>query len=93
MTLNPYTLYQKALQTPGIWRWLMVVLTVGYILMPIDLMPELFIPPFGLIDDGVLLTVFVSEIVRMSRNRKLTKKTPTDPETVQSQTIDANKQP
>lgn len=38
------------------WKKLMVLLGVAYIISPVDLMPELFIPVIGWLDDLGLLT-------------------------------------
>lgn len=81
MTLNPYTLYQHGLRSPK-WRKWVILFTVIYIISPIDIIPDWFIPAVGLIDDGILLTVFVSEMVRIYvlphksslKNRKQTPK-------------------
>jgi uncharacterized membrane protein YkvA (DUF1232 family) len=66
--LNPYKLYQSALRSPKS-RWIIIALTIIYFISPIDLIPDIFLGP-GQIDDGILLTVFVSELVKMSRERK-----------------------
>jgi uncharacterized membrane protein YkvA (DUF1232 family) len=39
----------------GLWRIGLMVLALAYLVWPVELIPELFLGPIGLIDDGVVL--------------------------------------
>jgi uncharacterized membrane protein YkvA (DUF1232 family) len=57
--LNPYDWYKTLFRNPK-YRPFVVALTLFYIIIPFDFD---FIPIIGFIDDGILLTVFISELV------------------------------
>lgn len=40
----------------GLWRLALMAAAVAYILVPVDLIPELFLAPIGLIDDALVVT-------------------------------------
>ncbi len=67
--MNPYQIYKDLIHNPKT-RWLIIILTVLYFFMPIDFIPEVFLGPFGLIDDGVILSILVMEIVAVLRKNK-----------------------
>jgi uncharacterized membrane protein YkvA (DUF1232 family) len=66
--MNPYTLYQKAIQSP--WKWLIIVITIIYFISPIDAIPEILLPLVGYIDDGVLLSILIRELVFARKKKK-----------------------
>lgn len=55
-----YTWYRNTLRNAK-YRWLVVAGTLIYLLSPIDIAPD-FIPVIGWIDDGILVTLLVSEV-------------------------------
>ncbi len=66
--MNPYKLYQLALRSKT-WRVPVIVLTCLYVISPFDIIPD-FLPVIGVIDDGMILAILVSELVKISRGRK-----------------------
>jgi uncharacterized membrane protein YkvA (DUF1232 family) len=66
MKFNIYPLYRQALQSK--WKWVFVVLTVLYFINPFDIIPDI-IPLVGWIDDGLLVSILVAELIR-NRNLK-----------------------
>jgi uncharacterized membrane protein YkvA (DUF1232 family) len=69
--LNPYEWYKKFFRNPKT-RWLTIAITILYLFLPFDFLPE-FIPIIGFIDDGVLLTVFVTELLNWLNEKSNTK--------------------
>lgn len=55
-----YSWYRGAIRHPK-WRWAIILGTAFYLISPIDVIPELF-PFVGLIDDGLLATLLVTEL-------------------------------
>ena len=55
-----YNWYRQTIRNAK-YRWLIVIATLGYLLLPFDLMPD-FIPIIGWIDDGVVVTLLVAEV-------------------------------
>ena len=55
-----YALYRNGLRNPK-YRWLLIFGTLTYILSPIDISPDV-IPIVGWIDDGVLITLLLTEV-------------------------------
>jgi uncharacterized membrane protein YkvA (DUF1232 family) len=59
--MNPIQFYTNLLQNPK-YKWWVVALTLVYVFSPIDIIPD-FILPFGLIDDGGILVLMISQLV------------------------------
>lgn len=55
-----YNWYRNTLRNTK-YRWLIVAGTLLYLLSPIDIAPD-FIPLIGWIDDGVVVTLLVTEM-------------------------------
>ncbi|NEZ59774.1 DUF1232 domain-containing protein [Leptolyngbyaceae cyanobacterium CCMR0082] len=55
-----YALYRSGLRNPK-YRWLIIFGTLTYILSPLDISPDL-LPIVGWIDDGVLITLLLTEV-------------------------------
>lgn len=55
-----YNWYRETLRNSK-YRWLIVLGTLAYLISPIDLAPD-FIPILGWIDDGIVATLFVTEV-------------------------------
>ena len=62
-----YSWYRQMLNHPR-YRWWIVLGSLAYLLSPIDLLPDVF-PIIGLIDDGLIATLLVSEISQMILSR------------------------
>ncbi len=62
-----YSWYRQMLNHPR-YRWWIVLGSLAYLLSPIDLLPDVF-PIIGLIDDGLIATLLVSEISQMVLSR------------------------
>jgi len=50
------------------WTWLAAALTVGYVIFPIDVMPEAFLGPIGFLDDVGVMGV-LGGILKWELNR------------------------
>jgi len=62
-----YSWYRQMLNHPR-YRWWIVLGSLAYLLSPIDLLPDVF-PIIGLIDDGLIATLLVSEISQIVLSR------------------------
>lgn len=80
MQLNPYLLYRHGIQNPKSRFWV-ILLTLLYIILPLDLIPELIIPFVGLLDDGILLSILVTELTRLYLGSRQNPTKATDPNT------------
>ena len=58
-----YAWYRSGLRNPK-YRWLLIFGTLTYILSPIDVSPDV-IPLLGWIDDGILITLLVTEVSQL----------------------------
>ncbi|MFE4105469.1 YkvA family protein [Almyronema epifaneia] len=59
-----YKWYRNTLRNTR-YRWLIVFGTLLYLLSPLDISPD-FIPVIGWIDDGILVTLLVSEVSQLA---------------------------
>jgi len=64
-----YSVYQYAIQNPKT-RWVVIVATVIYLFSPIDVLPEAFLFVFGLLDDGIILSMLIAELTKLNRRKK-----------------------
>jgi uncharacterized membrane protein YkvA (DUF1232 family) len=55
-----YTWYKETIRNPK-YRWLLIGASVLYLISPIDIVPD-FIPIIGWIDDGIIVTLLVTEV-------------------------------
>ena len=55
-----YSWYRSAIRHP-VWGWVIGLLTVAYLVSPIDISPD-FIPVIGWLDDGILATLLITEV-------------------------------
>ncbi|MDJ0659217.1 MAG: YkvA family protein [Crocosphaera sp.] len=55
-----YTWYREKIKHPK-YRWLVILGTVAYLLLPFDIAPD-FIPILGWIDDGFIVSLLVAEL-------------------------------
>jgi len=55
-----YSWYRQALRNSK-YRWLVILATLLYWVVPTDIAPD-FIPMLGWLDDGMIATLFVSEV-------------------------------
>jgi uncharacterized membrane protein YkvA (DUF1232 family) len=55
-----YNWYRGAIRHPK-YRWLVIIGTALYLVSPIDLLPD-FLPLAGVLDDGLLATLLVTEL-------------------------------
>ncbi|NEQ30421.1 MAG: DUF1232 domain-containing protein [Leptolyngbya sp. SIO4C5] len=74
-----YKWYRNTLRNTR-YRWLIVFGTLLYLISPIDISPD-FIPVIGWIDDGILITLLVSEVSQIAmeflnqRNQRVSNQT------------------
>ncbi|MGF1492709.1 MAG: YkvA family protein [Microcoleaceae cyanobacterium] len=76
-----YNWYRQTLRNTK-YRWVLILGTLAYLLSPIDIAPD-FIPIIGWIDDGILATLFVTEVSQLlleNLNRRQNKADGSEPE-------------
>jgi uncharacterized membrane protein YkvA (DUF1232 family) len=66
-------MYRKLVVNPK-YRWWVIGATLAYVLNPIDIAPD-FIPFLGEIDDAVVVSLLVTELVGALRDRMAATKT------------------
>ncbi|PSF37300.1 hypothetical protein C7H19_11320 [Aphanothece hegewaldii CCALA 016] len=69
-----YNWYKETIRNPK-YRWLLIGASILYLISPIDLAPD-FIPIIGWIDDGIIVTLLVTEVSALL-TQKLQAKTKT----------------
>lgn len=62
-----YAMYRKLVVNPK-YRWWIIGATLAYVLNPIDIAPDL-IPFIGEIDDAVVVSLLVTELVGVLRDK------------------------
>jgi uncharacterized membrane protein YkvA (DUF1232 family) len=62
-----YNWYRETIRNPK-YRWWLILGSLVYLFSPIDIAPD-FIPIVGWIDDGIILTLLVSEVSQMLAGR------------------------
>jgi uncharacterized membrane protein YkvA (DUF1232 family) len=67
-----YTMYRKLVVNPK-YRWWIIGATLAYVLNPIDIAPD-FIPFLGEIDDAVVVSLLVTELVGALRDKVANRK-------------------
>lgn len=68
-----YDWYRQIIRNPK-YRWWVIIGSLVYVLSPIDLLPEIFLPVIGEIDDLVVITLLVSEVSQLLIDRVKTTK-------------------
>lgn len=68
-----YDQYRKLIRNSK-YRWIIIIASAAYIISPVDLLPEVFLGPVGLIDDGVVVTVLVTELAAIVTEKMKAKK-------------------
>ena len=56
-----YAWYRRTIRHPK-WRWWLVAGTLVYLVMPVDLLPDILLPGIGFIDDMALVGLMVAEL-------------------------------
>ncbi len=69
-----YDQYRKLIRNSK-YRWIIIIASAAYILSPVDLLPELLLGPVGLIDDGLVATMLVTEVAAILTEKMKAKKT------------------
>lgn len=85
-----HELYRKALKHTK-YRWVVILGTLLYFVSPLDISPDVF-PVLGWIDDGVVVSLLVTEVSQLmteqlKRKRQVT--ADSDEDTQETITIDA----
>lgn len=65
--------YRKLIRNSK-YRWIVIIASLAYIVSPVDLLPELFTFPVGLIDDGLVATLLVTEVATILTEKMKAKK-------------------
>lgn len=73
-----YSWYRQMLNHPR-YRWWIVIGSLAYLLSPIDFLPDVF-PIIGMIDDGLIATLLVSELSQIILSRLKGKATSSEAE-------------
>lgn len=60
------------------YRWLVIIASLLYILIPVDLLPD-FIPLLGWIDDAGFLALILAEVNELAQERRNTIKAERNP--------------
>ena len=71
-----HELYRKALQHTK-YRWLVIFGTLLYLVSPLDISPDVF-PVLGWIDDGVVVSLLVTEVSQLMMQQIKNKRQTTD---------------
>jgi uncharacterized membrane protein YkvA (DUF1232 family) len=58
-----YNWYRETIRNPK-YRWWLIIGSLIYLFSPIDISPD-FLPFVGWIDDGIVLTLLVTEVSQM----------------------------
>jgi len=51
------------------YRWLILLATLGYVVSPLDISPDI-LPVIGWIDDGLIATLAITEVAQLLADRK-----------------------
>ncbi|MEA5497585.1 YkvA family protein [Limnoraphis robusta] len=84
-----YNWYSHTLRNTK-YRWVLILGTLLYLLSPIDIAPD-FIPIIGWIDDGIVATLFVTEISQLLLERLKSSPNKASTEVAEAQVVDAEK--
>ena len=87
-----HDLYRKALKHTK-YRWVVIFGTLLYLVSPLDISPDVF-PVLGWIDDGLVVSLLVTEVSQLmaeqlNRKKKTTTESEAELETAQTITVDA----
>lgn len=61
------------------YRWVILLATLGYLVSPLDIAPDVF-PVIGWIDDGIVATLAITEMAQLLAERKRKMATQTEAE-------------
>jgi len=90
-----YNWYRDTIRNPK-YRWWIILGTFTYLISPIDIAPD-FIPFIGWIDDGVILTLLISEVSQLMMEKVKTRQQPqteqSSGQTNSEATVDVNAVP
>ncbi len=91
-----YNWYRGLLQNPK-YRWWVVAASIGYLISPIDISPDVF-PIVGWLDDTIVIGLLVAELSQIAKdklqeNSKRSNDKNTAGETVSSSPIDIDAVP
>ncbi|EAW36722.1 YkvA family protein [Lyngbya sp. PCC 8106] len=84
-----YNWYRHTLRNTK-YRWVLILGTLLYLLSPIDIAPD-FIPIIGWIDDGIVATLFVSEISQLLLERLKSSQNSASTEVADAEVVDTEK--
>ncbi len=87
-----YDWYRQVIRNPK-YRWWIIIGSLAYVLSPIDLLPEIFVPVIGEIDDIVVITLLVSEVSQLLIDRVKNTKGKTGVQGTPDQTVASNTNP
>ncbi len=62
-----FSWYRSTIRNPK-WRWWLILGSLAYLVDPFDALPD-FLPIVGMIDDGLIVTVLVSEVSQIMSDR------------------------
>jgi uncharacterized membrane protein YkvA (DUF1232 family) len=83
-----YDWYRQTIRNPK-YRWWIVVATIAYLILPIDLLPD-FIPLVGQVDDVLIVTLLVSELSQILIDRVKTGRVSSTTPSTSGEPVDSN---
>jgi uncharacterized membrane protein YkvA (DUF1232 family) len=90
-----YTWYRNTLRNPK-YRWWVILGTLVYFISPFDIIPDIFFPIVGELDDVFLVTLLVSEVSQLvvegfqARKGNVDAKTANTANTAEDSPVNAN---
>ncbi|WP_272128389.1 YkvA family protein [Spirulina sp. CS-785/01] len=75
--VNSFYQWYRRMLRHNKYRWVIILATVAYFISPFDLSPDVF-PIVGWLDDGILVTLLLSELGQMLLEQRKTRQTPAD---------------
>ncbi|MEL7037299.1 MAG: YkvA family protein [Cyanobacteria bacterium J06592_8] len=84
-----YNWYRNTLRNTK-YRWVLILGTLLYLLSPIDIAPD-FIPIVGWIDDGIVATLFVTEVSQLLLERLKSGQKTASTEVADASVVDTDK--
>ncbi len=85
-----YNWYRDLLRNPK-YRWWVVAASLGYLVSPFDISPDIF-PIVGWLDDGIIISLLIAEVSQIAKEKLQEHNTRADKATepIVDNTVDVN---
>ena len=85
-----YNWYRDLLRNPK-YRWWVVAASLGYLVSPLDISPDIF-PIVGWLDDGIIISLLIAEVSQIAKEKLQEHNTRADKATepIVDNTVDVN---